>query len=65
MGGIDPKYPFASPGFVDIQVNGFEGVDFSDPKLTAERAAGVLQAIWKTGVTRFCATLVTSTIENL
>jgi N-acetylglucosamine-6-phosphate deacetylase len=50
---------------VDIQVNGFAGVDFSDSKLTAERATGVLQAIWKTGVTSFCATLVTNTIEGL
>jgi N-acetylglucosamine-6-phosphate deacetylase len=65
LGPTDPERLFASPGFVDIQINGFAGVDFSDPELNAEKAIGVLQAIWKTGVTNFCATLITNTVERL
>jgi N-acetylglucosamine-6-phosphate deacetylase len=65
MGPTDPERPFASPGFVDIQVNGFAGVDFSDPELEAEKVIGVLPAIWKTGVTTFCVTLITNALETL
>lgn len=65
VGPIDEEKPFASPGFVDIQINGFAGIDFSDSELTAERAIGILQPIWKTGVTHLCATLITNTTECL
>lgn len=65
VGPIDEEKPFASPGFVDIQINGFAGIDFSDSALTAEKAVSVLQPIWKTGVTNLCATLITNTTERL
>jgi len=50
-------------GFVDLQVNGFAGVDFSDPAITSERVLHAVGAIEKTGVTRFLPTLVTSSLE--
>lgn len=65
LGPIDPERPFVSPGFVDIQVNGFAGVDFSEPTLEPEKAISILPAIWKTGVTAFCPTLVTNSIGRL
>jgi N-acetylglucosamine-6-phosphate deacetylase len=65
IGPTDSERPFISPGFVDIQINGFAGVDFSDQNLDAQTAIGVLPAIWKTGVTSFCATLITDTIDRL
>jgi hypothetical protein len=49
-----------SPGFLDLQVNGFAGVDFNDPATTADdlhRALGVLRSH---GVTRILPTLITS-----
>jgi N-acetylglucosamine-6-phosphate deacetylase len=61
----DNDLPFASPGLIDIQVNGFAGVDFSDSGLTPEQLAAVLPAIWKSGVTTFCPTLITNTHERL
>jgi N-acetylglucosamine-6-phosphate deacetylase len=64
-GPADPERLFVSPGFVDIQVNGFAGVDFSDPELDPERAISILPAIWKTGVTTFCPTLITNSSEQL
>jgi N-acetylglucosamine-6-phosphate deacetylase len=65
LGSADPERPFVSPGFVDIQVNGFAGVNFSDPELDAGKAISVLPAIWKTGVTTFCPTLITNSLEQL
>jgi N-acetylglucosamine-6-phosphate deacetylase len=49
-----------APGFLDSQLNGFAGVDFSDPELEPEQAIGVLPALWATGVVGFCPTLVTN-----
>jgi N-acetylglucosamine-6-phosphate deacetylase len=52
------------PGFVDLQVNGFAGVDFGDPATSPERVRQAVGAIEKTGVTRFLPTLVTSSLED-
>jgi len=52
------------PGLFDLQVNGFAGVDFGDPALTAERLLQAVAAIEKTGVTRFLPTLITSSLET-
>jgi N-acetylglucosamine-6-phosphate deacetylase len=52
------------PGLFDLQVNGFAGVDFGDTALAPERVLHAVEAIGKTGVTRFLATLVTSSFET-
>ncbi len=52
------------PGFVDLQVNGFVGVDFTDTALTPEGMLKAIAAIEKTGVTRFLPTLITSSLET-
>lgn len=52
------------PGLVDLQVNGFAGVDFGDAGLTADAVARAVEAIAKTGVTRFLPTLITSPLET-
>jgi N-acetylglucosamine-6-phosphate deacetylase len=51
-------------GFVDLQVNGFAGVDFGDPGNDTGRLLGAMAAIEKTGVTRFLPTLITSSRED-
>lgn len=53
-----------SPGFLDLQVNGYAGVDFNDPATTPDdlhRALGVMRAH---GVTRVLPTLITSSAER-
>ena len=52
------------PGFVDIQVNGFAGVDFNSPEVTPEDIAAMLPALRATGVTRFLPTLITGSFER-
>jgi N-acetylglucosamine-6-phosphate deacetylase len=53
----------AVPGFVDLQVNGFAGVDFATAELDGYRAAG--DALVRTGVTAFRPTFITAPEENL
>jgi N-acetylglucosamine-6-phosphate deacetylase len=65
VGPIADGFPFVNPGFVDIQLNGFAGVDFSDPHLDPDQVVSVLPAIWKTGVASFCPTLITNTLDGL
>src|SRR3954453_22875681 len=54
---------FAVPGFVDLQVNGFGGVDFLDADGAAYRRAG--DALLETGVTAYLPTLITSPEEHV
>jgi N-acetylglucosamine-6-phosphate deacetylase len=53
----------AVPGFVDLQVNGFGGVDFLDADADGYRRAG--DALLETGVTAYLPTLITSPEEQL
>jgi len=61
----DAAEPYGSAGFIDIQVNGVAGVDFGDPALTAEAAISTLPALWKSGVTTFCPTVITGSPEGM
>ena len=54
-----------TPGLFDIQVNGFAGVDFNAPGLTAERLDQALSAMLSTGVTRCLPTLITNGRDEL
>jgi N-acetylglucosamine-6-phosphate deacetylase len=54
-----PHDLFISPGFVDLQVNGFGGCDFNDPQIATGCITKALQAILATGVTRFLPTIIT------
>ena len=51
-------------GLFDLQVNGFGGVDFMDPVATPEDLYRAIEKLRGTGVTRFLATLVTSSFER-
>ncbi|HUW18719.1 MAG TPA: amidohydrolase family protein [Sedimentisphaerales bacterium] len=51
------------PGLVDLQVNGYKGVDFSSPDLTEDDFALACRAISQAGTTAFLPTLITSPTE--
>jgi N-acetylglucosamine-6-phosphate deacetylase len=53
----------ASPGFVDLQVNGFGGVDFLDADTAGYARAGA--ALLESGVTAYLPTLITAPEERL
>lgn len=65
LGAEKPGRAFISPGFVDIQLNGFSGANFSSSTLKPEDVIEVLPSLWKTGITTFCPTLITNSYEGL
>jgi N-acetylglucosamine-6-phosphate deacetylase len=56
---------FIAPGFIDIQVNGFAGVDYCAPGATNEEIAMSIQAQFATGVTRLLPTVITGSKETM
>ena len=63
-----PKTASTWPGLVDLQVNGFGGIDFNSPSLQAADAEKVCRLLRSEGVVAFLPTLITndfSRIESL
>lgn len=56
---------FVAPGLIDIQINGFGGIDFADQQLTREGVREATRALWKAGITTFLPTVITNERENL
>lgn len=52
-----------APGFIDLQVNGYAGVDYNLPTASREEIARSIRALYATGVTRFFPTIVTNSAE--
>ena len=48
-----------SPGFIDIQVNGFAGVDYNSARTPHDEIARSIRAQYACGVTRFFPTVIT------
>ncbi len=57
--------PFVAPGWIDLQVNGFAGVDYNSPSSTHEEIARSIQAQFACGVTRLFPTVITGSPENM
>jgi N-acetylglucosamine-6-phosphate deacetylase len=56
---------FLSPGFIDLQVNGFAGVDYNDPESKPESIAKSIRTMFTTGVTRLLPTVITGSAERI
>lgn len=56
---------FVAPGLIDVQVNGYAGVDFSDQELSREQMIEATRALWKEGVTTYLPTVITRDRERL
>lgn len=50
-------------GFIDLQVNGLKGINFSLPGLTLDKVRTVTQELVKAGTIAYCPTLVTSPMD--
>jgi N-acetylglucosamine-6-phosphate deacetylase len=54
-----------APGFIDLQVNGFAGVDYNSPTAPLEEIARSIRTMFSTGVTRFFPTVITGAPEDM
>ena len=51
--------PFLAPGWIDLQVNGFAGVDYNSPTAAHEEIARSIRELHGCGVTRMLPTVIT------
>lgn len=54
-----------APGWIDLQVNGFAGVDYNSPTTPHEELARSMRVLFSTGVTRFLPTVITGSPEDM
>jgi N-acetylglucosamine-6-phosphate deacetylase len=55
---------FSHPGLMDLQVNGFKGVDFNDPVTSSDRVLEAIAAMRAVGVTRLLPTLISAPLDR-
>jgi N-acetylglucosamine-6-phosphate deacetylase len=69
--GVDPLLAgsrdavYIAPGWIDLQVNGFAGVDYNCGSASHEEIARSIRAMFATGVTRFFPTIITGSAEQM
>ncbi len=54
-----------APGWIDLQVNGFEGHDLNAEGADANVVAAMVRALWRWGVTAVCPTICTQSEERI
>ena len=60
-----PEGAWLAPGFIDLQVNGYAGVDYNSADASQEEIAFSIRAMFASGVTRFFPTVITGSFENM
>lgn len=60
-----PDLPYLAPGFIDLQVNGFAGVDYNSPSTPHDEIARSLEALFASGVTRVFPTVITGSPDDM
>jgi N-acetylglucosamine-6-phosphate deacetylase len=60
-----PEEIYLAPGWIDLQVNGFAGVDYNEPRTSHEEIARSIQVLFSTGVTRFYPTVITGSPDGM
>lgn len=61
----DHGLPLIAPGLVDLQVNGYAGIDFNQPELVPDALAAVTRRLWQDGVTAYLPTVITNSDANI
>jgi N-acetylglucosamine-6-phosphate deacetylase len=56
---------YMAPGFIDLQVNGFGGVDYNDPTSPIAEISRSMRVLLQTGVTRFFPTVITGAPDDM
>jgi N-acetylglucosamine-6-phosphate deacetylase len=56
---------YRSPGWIDVQVNGFTGFDINNPALSVDDVLSITRRLWQEGVTAWCPTVITAPTEQI
>lgn len=56
---------YIAPGLVDLQINGFKGIDFNTPPINEVLIQEVTEKLWVEGVTSFYPTIITNSDEAI
>jgi N-acetylglucosamine-6-phosphate deacetylase len=54
-----------APGLVDLQMNGYMGIDLNVFPMDSERVHSIVREIWKEGVTTFFPTITTNSVDHI
>lgn len=65
VGSAPEASGYIAPGWIDLQVNGFAGVDYNSPAAPHEEIARSIRVLFSTGVTRFYPTVITGSPEDM
>lgn len=64
LGRLDNP-PLLAPGWIDLQVNGYAGVDYNSPNVSHQDIGRSLRELHACGVTRLLATVITGSPDNM
>lgn len=62
---LEEELPIVAPGLVDLQINGYAGLDFNQLPLQAETVSQIIRKLWREGVTSSYPTVITNTPEAI
>jgi N-acetylglucosamine-6-phosphate deacetylase len=62
---VKPEDAYLAPAWIDIQVNGFAGVDYNVPDTPQEEIARSIHAIYATGTARYYPTVITGGPDDM
>jgi N-acetylglucosamine-6-phosphate deacetylase len=57
--------PFAAPGLVDLQINGYAGYDFNQLPIPDDTVSRIIRELWQEGVTSSYPTVITNSSEAI
>ncbi len=61
----DRDLPWLLPGLIDLQVNGYGGLDINADALTTEVVHDLTRALWRHGITGWCPTVITAAAADM
>jgi N-acetylglucosamine-6-phosphate deacetylase len=62
---VDDPTIFIAPSFIDLQVNGYMGIDFNNISLSEQEIEKAVNFLLAEGVTSFYPTIITNSYENI
>lgn len=62
---VPDEAPFVAPGFIDLQVNGYRGIDYSAEMISPDDVAEIVSLLATSGTTTHVPTIITNSRERI